>query len=138
MRSRYWWLLLGVAVILIALGAALDVLFMAIWGVACLGLWAYRGVIAPELAGRRRWRPDEEVQMVFSDAGVSRTSATASSTVVWTQFARLYCAGDVFLLRLRSRGFYIIPRRAFASEDDMTRFQELAHRSIPSRNLASR
>jgi hypothetical protein len=49
----------------------------------------------------------------------------------------LRAAGDLFALRLRTRRFFIISRRAFASVEDADCFRELAKRHIGQTHQAA-
>jgi hypothetical protein len=129
-RNPAWWLYFGLGAALIVGGAMGSDHSLIAPGIVFLAFWAYGLLLAPELRGRRIARLDHETTMSFSAAGVRAATSTAESRMDWSNCTRLLHSQDVYLLRLRNRTMYIVPRRAFASTDDIDRFQELAERNI--------
>jgi hypothetical protein len=129
-RAPFWWLFLGLGVAAAVAGATGSDHALIAPGIVFVAFCAYGLLLAPELRGRKIARLDHETTMSFSADGVRAKTSTAESRMEWSNFTRLLHSHDVYLLQLRNRTMYIIPRRAFASADDINRFHELATRRI--------
>jgi hypothetical protein len=57
--------------------------------------------------------------------GIAFSTTGISSQVKWTTFRHHLESNTAFLLFLSPMSFYIVPKRAFASEEQLTQFRAL-------------
>jgi hypothetical protein len=130
-RNVWWFLLFELAIAIVGIIVSSTVL-IAIGGAGALiyavQIWWWR----PQQMWRRQALMRSEQTLTISDEGIAIQYAGAASTTQWSFWNRARLIGDAYVLQGNARGYTLIPRRAFASPADETRFRELvaAHTSI--------
>ena len=79
---------------------------------------------------RKAWNQMDPVDLLVSEAGLVATAKGVRSNVEWSRFLRLKEAKNHFLLYLSADRYNIVPKRGFASQQDVDRFRALATQSI--------
>ena len=101
---------------------------------AFLLLWTI--VIRPRRQYRRISDLSGDQTYCFSDDEVSWTFATGASHVKWAYFSGLVETKEMFLLRHPMRSlFSFVPKRAFKTREDETRFRQLVRQIRKSSGL---
>lgn len=83
----------------------------------------------PSLKGPTHW--------LFSDGAIRVDSPTGSSHIEWPTYM---CARETtmqFLLYPQTQIAHVIPKRCFATKEQVTRFREMVRRQVPSATLQS-
>lgn len=93
----------------------------AVWLV--LLAWMFLGRPRTQFARQKRLR--EEQRHCFGDADMTVSLTDAESRVKWTFFDEIIETKDLYRLR-HQRFCNVIPKRAFASRDEESRFRQLA------------
>jgi hypothetical protein len=94
---------------------------------------------SPYLSARNLWKNSSNIRGVsrysFSERGVDIQSPTARAELQWASFVTVRETSDFFLLYVRKSMAHIVPKRAFASEADVTAFRALVRNHIKSPSL---
>lgn len=134
-RNRSTWaiLLLGVAVIAVGATTSTAAVFGGS-GLLVVGVLAM--TVAPAIRGRALWKRRVRLTLSVSETHVSMVSPNSKGEMAWSQFRRLDCSGDLFLLWYANsrRLLTIIPRRAFASEEQADSFRDFAQGHLGARS----
>jgi hypothetical protein len=141
-RWQYW--ILPVAGICVAAaGAAVLVLdsqnrvawvVMLTVGLVILLIFLVLVPLTPRRIWKRVQKQFEIRTLEISEEGIHRHTTLNDSTMRWPMFSELQRRNDVYLLVVgKGPGCFIIPRRAFISENDETMFCELVERSVLGR-----
>jgi YcxB-like protein len=72
----------------------------------------------------------DPVDLLVSEAGLVATAKGVRTNVEWSRFLRLKEAKNHFLLYTGADLYNIVPKRGFASEEDVDRFRQLATQRI--------
>jgi hypothetical protein len=72
----------------------------------------------------------ERYSLAFHPEGIHFKTATINSTVAWTHYESVIEDSVIFLLRYGKSMYSVIPKRAFATEDDLCRFREMIRSRI--------
>jgi hypothetical protein len=83
----------------------------------------------PSLQGPTHW--------LFSDGAIRLDSATGSSHLEWTTYVRIRETAVQFLLYPQIQIAHVIPKRCFATKEQVTRFREMVRRQVPTATLQS-
>jgi YcxB-like protein len=106
-------------------GNALPVFLLA-------GLWFGTGAwlywVSPRRQYRQRRRTHEEQTLCFSEDACTTRFVDAEVRSQWSLYEEVLETRDAYLLRLEKRAVNIVPKRAFTSSADETRFRSLAQR----------
>jgi hypothetical protein len=131
-RSHRWQAYLACVValgVLVSIFGAIVVIAAAV--LAIPGYWLVPG----HLGSTQKVGLD--LGMSFSDDALSIDSAAGRASSPWSIVQRLRRFGDLFLLEtetpthsnIKGPMTWIVPRRAFGSDEDVARFSELANRT---------
>lgn len=100
--------------------------FPLIWlvGIPVLQRWsAYRAFrVTPAAQGDR--------QYTFDESQISVATALSSSALDWRAIVRFVETPELFLLFLNQQAAHFIPKSAFASNEDLTRFRTLLENKV--------
>lgn len=96
------------------------------WFVLMLAFW----YILPMLIYRRSAIFQEVLRAQVDESGVTLETEHGSQHFNYERFSKLVDSPHFFHLYLNSRSFFIIPKEAFASEDQRALW-EMLHRRIP-------
>jgi hypothetical protein len=102
-------------------------------GIGLLALAWLFGVV-PILAVRRM-NPasrDQEQVFTFSDEGATVVSATGEAKFLWSAWIKYQETGRFFLLYPSKQIVHIMPKRAFASEQELVDFRNLLKQKVRS------
>jgi YcxB-like protein len=77
---------------------------------------------------RQRRRTHDEQTLCFSEGACTTRFVDAEVRSQWSLYEEVLETHDAYLLRLEKRAVNIIPKRAFTSSADETRFRSLAQR----------
>jgi len=77
-----------------------------------------------------------DIRCSFSDDVVSVEMATGESKLLWNTFPKATERSDFFLLYLRKSLAYVIPKRVFANEAEISTFRELLRRNVSKTSLS--
>jgi len=83
----------------------------------------------PSLQGPTRW--------LFSDGAIRVDSPTGGSHLEWTTYMRARETAVQFLLYPQAQIAHIVPKRCFATKEQVTRFREMVRRQVPTATLQS-
>jgi YcxB-like protein len=115
--------LAAVVALLYSVSDALPLLVLA-------GLWFGTGAwlywVSPRRQYRRRRRAHEEQTLCFSDEACTARFVDAEVRLQWSLYEEVLETQEAYLLRLEKRAVNIVPKRAFTTAADETRFRELA------------
>jgi len=79
---------------------------------------------------RKAWNQMDPVELLVSEAGIVATARGVRSSLEWSRYLRMKEAKNYFLLYTSPDLYNIVPKRGFASEEDIDRFRQLATQSI--------
>jgi len=74
----------------------------------------------------------EDYTLGFAPEGLHFKTATIDSIIAWSHFDRAIEDSELFLLMTGRSMYSVIPRRAFAGENEVDRFRELIQQMIPA------
>ncbi|HEV2013241.1 MAG TPA: YcxB family protein [Candidatus Dormibacteraeota bacterium] len=95
----------------------------ALW----LGFAAWIYFVSPGRQFRQRPRLKGEQTHCFADGGCTARFVDAETRLQWSVYGEIIETRNLYLLRMDRRGVNIIPKRAFADEDE-SRFRQLSER----------
>ena len=102
-------------------------------GLAMLGVLVVGLALMPAIA----WRRNEWVRgarnVAISDEGVQTRTSISEGLVQWSAFKSSYETDQSYMLRMVTRVYLIVLKRAFASAEDEARFRELLERHTAAR-----
>jgi len=104
---------------MVTIGIGLTIL------IASVSQWLYL-----EHKLRKVWNQMDAVDLLISEAGLVATAKGVRSSVEWSRFLRVKEAKNHFLLYKSADLYNVIPKRGFASQEDVDRFRQLATKSI--------
>lgn len=84
---------------------------------------------------KRNPKLHERYRLGFTDAGIDFKTASLESKVAWTHYARFLESRELVLLIYGTRMYTVIPKRAFAAQEQYERFMALIRANVGSRGL---
>ena len=69
----------------------------------------------------------EKVEFTFNDEGTSFKRELYSSQQKWAYYHSILEGKNIFLLFINKKIYSVIPKRCFASEDELASFRKFAH-----------
>ena len=106
------------------LAIALIIVSIAIWGVAILRWFVSRYMY------RAAKKYTENITAIFSHDGIHVESAEGTSDLRWTFYSKYRDTPNYVLLYVTWQQFSIIPKSAFADENELKRFVDLVDSRI--------
>jgi len=91
--------------------------------------WIRRNALQRQRAG---FVEDDEIEYRFSEAGIDKRTRRAESKLEWGIYARFWETDEVIFLCYPNQTVDPVPKKAFASADDLAAFKELLSRKVKS------
>ncbi|HKT47191.1 MAG TPA: YcxB family protein [Candidatus Acidoferrales bacterium] len=104
----------------VGIGIVLGVLLLAVLAARLLAYFATRSLV------RSKPTALNPTSYVFSPEGIEYSNPTSSGRFDWSTYLRIRETPDQFLLFVQKRFANFLPKRAFASDEQMQAFRSLA------------
>jgi hypothetical protein len=132
-------LLCVVAMLLLGIFSLADWWLAIVLAVAGLGM-AFGAI--PTIIyfdARRQWRATPELReprtYTFGEAGVQVDAASFQQIALWSEIAAVERVADQFVLSVGNHRFYIIPVRAFGTDEESASFCRFIESKVSGRRL---
>jgi len=123
-----------------ALGVGAPVQVNGVWRMLILpAIFFYFYFVAPHLTARSILKQSANlrsaIHYTISDDGITQEAATSQSQLGWATYIKAQETKDFFLLYMRKSMAHSIPKRAFASADEISQFREMLRRHVKNVSL---
>lgn len=122
------------------MGLSIPVSFAGLWGALFLPVFLlYLRFGAPYIAARVLFKNNANlkapIHYSISDDLVTQEMATGRAELRWSTFVRVRETSDLFLMYVQKQLAHPIPKRAFTSAEEVSRFREIVHRQVQRAEL---
>ncbi len=103
--------------------------------IAVLHVYLARNPGLRRKAVKKEWQEalaNRNYQLDFTDVGFDYTSGTSTRAIPWDEIASVFQTRQLIILRESNDEVFLVPKRAFASSEQLDELLELAHRKTVS------
>jgi hypothetical protein len=104
--------------------------FLIIISILFLFILLARVVIVPRVIYKREPKYKEEYQLEFAEDEIHFTAGALKSSIPWSFYKAMKETKEFIYLVYSKRGFAIIPKRIFRTEEEISTFRSLITRKI--------